>query len=163
MPVYFLQSIAGAAIKIGFTGMFQRRLRRLQLSSPDRLCLLKLTPGGRPREREIHERFTDLRLHGEWFSPDPTLLDFIERLSEIIPLLEVLDDGSKVEYWRHIQDCTLVEAVQHLEYWNRQGRIADRRFHYYLNEFGKTLDRQEIQQRLAFDIPADPDASPVET
>jgi hypothetical protein len=77
---------------------------------------------------------------------------------EMINLFETLEDGTRSEYYRNVHKCTILEAVQHLDYWNRQGRIADRKFHYYLNEFSKIHDRQEIQRRLPFDIPADPDA-----
>jgi hypothetical protein len=44
------------------------RLRDVQAMSPVPLALLRLYPGGRPCERELHQRFASHRRHGEWFS-----------------------------------------------------------------------------------------------
>lgn len=75
--VYFVQPLAGGDIKIGFSLHPVTRIVRLQGSSPVRLRCLGVTLGGRRREHEVHTRFHELRVRGEWFKPDETLMAYI--------------------------------------------------------------------------------------
>ncbi len=86
MPVYFIQEGEGGAIKIGTTlGSPMVRLAALQTGNSRKLVLLASIPGGPKEETELHGRFAALRLHGEWFAPDPRLLGFIEGLLYALP------------------------------------------------------------------------------
>jgi hypothetical protein len=77
--VYFIQSDAGP-IKIGHSDVGARsRLSQLQTSSPIGLKLLKVLPGTIKLERELHRKFAQYRLRGEWFQPSPELLEFIKK------------------------------------------------------------------------------------
>jgi hypothetical protein len=79
VSVYFIQAGKAGPIKIGRTvGKVGARMATLQTGSPEPLMLLAAVPGGASVERGIHERFADLRLRGEWFRREPTLLAFIE-------------------------------------------------------------------------------------
>jgi len=74
--VYF---IGGAGkIKIGVAQDPQSRLDTLQTGSPVPLKILAVCDGGYEREGELHKRFADTRLYGEWFDASSELLDFIE-------------------------------------------------------------------------------------
>jgi len=82
--VYFIGHI-DFAIKIGMATNVKRRMADLQSHSPLQLTLFATTPGGLKIEKGYHARFTDHRLHGEWFSPHPDILAEIARLTGATP------------------------------------------------------------------------------
>ena len=78
--VYFVRAKTVGLIKIGIANLPRRRLNALQVGSPDKLEIIGLI---RARdhadlERHLHSRFSRHRQHGEWFSPDPALVKFID-------------------------------------------------------------------------------------
>lgn len=77
--VYFIQMMHGDnPIKIGITVNIFDRLRRLQHAHAYELKVIAVIPGkGRETESELHRRFADSRLRGEWFRRTPELLEFI--------------------------------------------------------------------------------------
>lgn len=77
--VYFIQGSLTRLIKIGVAGNVRRRLTLLQCGSPDILRLLWSYPAPPTHERALHQRFADLRAHGEWFRPEDSLLAYIKR------------------------------------------------------------------------------------
>lgn len=78
--VYFIRQGDDGPIKIGFTASNpEKRKQQLQTSIADTLHTLLVLPGTRATESHYHARFADLRLRGEWFRPDPVLLDFIQQ------------------------------------------------------------------------------------
>lgn len=82
--VYFIQSVHGGPIKIGVAGHVPSRFASIQCMSPCRLRLLGVERGGdRRRERELHDKFAGIRLHGEWFEPTPALLAYIAEHAEV--------------------------------------------------------------------------------
>lgn len=79
--VYIVQGEVTQLVKIGMA--FDdpgRRLRSLQNSSPDRLIVLAVYSPHHStcsaEESLLHIRFTGHRAHGEWFRPDPALVDW---------------------------------------------------------------------------------------
>src|SRR5271156_6762869 len=68
--VYFIHSPQGF-VKIGMSADITSRLASLQYVHPLPLTLLGIMPltwrMHRPTERLLHEKFKDLRQHGEWF------------------------------------------------------------------------------------------------
>ena len=79
--LYFVESAALEAVKIGTAADPYRRLQILQVGSPDTLRLLGWIkfPAGEPMERNIHGLFKKSRLRGEWFKATPDLLEFIRK------------------------------------------------------------------------------------
>jgi len=75
--VYFIQSINGGLIKIGYSSHINRRLREIQRTSPVKLRVLATISGRADIETEIHHKFRDERKHGEWFNPSQELLQYI--------------------------------------------------------------------------------------
>ncbi|MFF4732862.1 GIY-YIG nuclease family protein [Streptomyces mirabilis] len=71
--VYLIGSPDSPLVKIGWSDNPERRLRDLQSGSPVALQLLAVYEGGHYVEAELHRRFADKRVHGEWFDlgPDP--------------------------------------------------------------------------------------------
>lgn len=77
--VYFVRG--ADLIKIGTTtGPMWRRLSSLQCSSPVPLQLLLIISGGREIEWHLHQQHRALRVHGEWFRAEPSLIAHIARL-----------------------------------------------------------------------------------
>lgn len=78
--VYFIQDITHQGpIKIGVSRNVEKRLKSLQNASPLKLKCLGIIAGGRDLERTLHIRFAPSRLHGEWFSPEKKLLQYIRK------------------------------------------------------------------------------------
>lgn len=77
--VYFVREENGP-IKIGWGQNPQRRMAGMQTGNPRRLVLLGCMPATRKEERQLHARFADLRLAGEWFQPHEDILAFVETL-----------------------------------------------------------------------------------
>lgn len=75
--VYFIRSGLDGPIKIGRSRRPYARLDDLQATSAERLDLLLILDGGAALERDLHARFAEHRLHGEWFEPAPTLLRYL--------------------------------------------------------------------------------------
>jgi hypothetical protein len=78
--VYFIQQGDEGAIKIGYSTTPEKRLQTLKTASPYPLRLLKVIEGGKILEKELHLRFAALHIDGEWFNPNPELLEFIQQL-----------------------------------------------------------------------------------
>jgi len=79
--IYFVQSGPDGPIKIGFSRSHHNRFDHLQAHNARKLRLLALLDGTYEKEKEIHERFASIRLHGEWFEPAPKLLRFVNTLN----------------------------------------------------------------------------------
>jgi Meiotically up-regulated gene 113 len=82
--VYFIQCSVTGLIKIGKSDDAISRFRGMESQSSTALELLKTVRKQDPYfyEHAIHEKFTHLRDHGEWFKPAKELLEFIEAYNE---------------------------------------------------------------------------------
>jgi len=84
--VYFISD--GDSIKIGFSAIPLSRLADLQSSSPRELKMLGHFPGTMANEQDLHIRFREFHLRGEWFKSDPHILDLIAALKNGLRLNE---------------------------------------------------------------------------
>lgn len=75
--VYFVQAVEGGPIKIGWSVDPDKRLKELQGGNPKELKLIGIEAGDMQHERELHGRFRDHRMFGEWFMPEPVILEYI--------------------------------------------------------------------------------------
>src|SRR5690242_17095315 len=73
--VYFIQQLD--RVKIGYSTNRKRRARGDAFASHP-VRLVAWVPGGPQKERELHEKFRSLRVHGEWFQLETPLLEFIQ-------------------------------------------------------------------------------------
>lgn len=81
--IYFIQSGSSGPIKIGYsTSSVKDRLATLQTAHHEKLNLLATMEGARPLEQKIHSQFQSHRLEGEWFHPDPGILNFIDDIKK---------------------------------------------------------------------------------
>ena len=74
MPVYIIRAGEHGPVKIGWTDVIVTRLSKMQIDNHETLILLRLFDGGRAEERQLHQRFADLHLHGEWHSYSKAML-----------------------------------------------------------------------------------------
>lgn len=84
--LYFVQSKTLGLVKIGFTNDLNVRRSEMQVGSADELYFLgSVLFANRERaesaESEMHSHFQRFQSHGEWFHPDPTLLEFIKKVT----------------------------------------------------------------------------------
>lgn len=73
--VYFIGN--GDKVKIGISVSPQARLKDMEVSNHGELKLLATIPGGRKRERELHRRFMQYHIRGEWFELVTPIKKFI--------------------------------------------------------------------------------------
>ncbi len=78
--VYFILNPDNGLVKIGYSNHIQQRLKTLSTLSGSDLTILKLTPGGKKKERELHKRLSHLRVEGEYFTDCDELRSVIEEL-----------------------------------------------------------------------------------
>lgn len=80
--VYFVQGENTRLVKIGFSSVLPRtRMIDLQVGSPDRLILLAKLYGNSATESQLHERFKNDCVRGEWFNPSEELMLFVDLLN----------------------------------------------------------------------------------
>ncbi|MFG1302150.1 GIY-YIG nuclease family protein [Xanthobacter sp. V3C-3] len=77
--VYFAAMSTGD-IKIGFSTDVAKRMGQLFYAVPGGVTLLASFLSTPDAEAWCHRKFSNLRVSGEWFRPDPELMDFIERV-----------------------------------------------------------------------------------
>jgi uncharacterized protein YeeX (DUF496 family) len=65
-------------VKIGRSKNPEKRLKQLSTGSPYKLEIIKKIRGNENLEREIHDKFSHLRMNGEWFELTDELSEFIE-------------------------------------------------------------------------------------
>ncbi len=83
--IYFILNEDSNAIKIGRAKDLAKRMNALQTSSPAKLKLIKSVQvaGGKEAhelEQSLHKKFSEIRLAGEWFKAEASLLDYIGQL-----------------------------------------------------------------------------------
>jgi len=91
--VYFIQGVVLKHVKIGYStrSALINRLKNHQTGSPDRLQLLGVILGGRKFEAELHRKFNNVRLHGEWFEYSKELENFIKENSLLLNKQAILN------------------------------------------------------------------------
>jgi hypothetical protein len=79
--VYFMRPIGKRGpIKIGCSIRPAKRLRDVEIWSPDLLEIVATAPGDHAHERSLHGLFAEQRRHGEWFNWSKRLGDLIDHV-----------------------------------------------------------------------------------
>lgn len=77
--IYCGESRGQARIKIGFTTNLPQRMKGLQREArPNTFAILCVFAGDEAGEKELHQRFSALRLFGEWFRDGAPLRKFVQ-------------------------------------------------------------------------------------
>lgn len=77
--VYFITDGVGH-VKIGFAANVGARLCELQTGNALPLTVLATLKGSCDTERELHQRFAEYRVRGEWFRLAPEVVEYIEAI-----------------------------------------------------------------------------------
>jgi hypothetical protein len=76
--IYFMQSVDGGPVKIGFSENVAQRHKELESHYKLNLTVLAVMDGGKEEERGLHDRFSHLRFgRTEQFQPVLELMEFI--------------------------------------------------------------------------------------
>jgi DNA-binding transcriptional regulator YiaG len=94
-------------IKIGYTADIVRRLTELQTSCPIKMSVLGLIEGEKSDEVALHERFSHLSSHGEWFHYSSEIEDFINKLDKSLVWKYGLDPDDHIKVPNIIKKCRL--------------------------------------------------------
>ena len=76
--IYFVKCAATQLVKIGYSATPDKRFAQLCVGSASPLVLLGVIEGGQDKEREIHQRFAEHRVRGEWFALNAALQSVID-------------------------------------------------------------------------------------
>ena len=130
--VYLVRCRVTGRCKIGVAGNPHARLASLQTGSPTPLELVATHAGGHAYERELHRRYAEHALAGEWFDGPA------ERFHEFFPWssADALGASETPDRARHLGDTPAVRVLGDGRSADRQscgqpGPIADSR--YYVN------------------------------
>ena len=80
--VYFLLDKSNGAVKIGTTTNPNKRLKTIQCGHSQPLEILKVVEGGYELEAELHKKFVDYKILGEWFKVHKNLTSYIKTLKQ---------------------------------------------------------------------------------
>ena len=75
--IYFVSDPSAGYVKIGYSKKPWGRFASLQCSTAGSLEMLAVMDGDLETEAELHRRFSDLRVRGEWFVPTGELEQLI--------------------------------------------------------------------------------------
>jgi transcriptional regulator with XRE-family HTH domain len=78
--IYVIQQGRSGPLKIGTSFDPESRMRTLQTGVIDGLTLLHQFDGDEQIERQLHARFNQYRLAGEWFSPSSEILNWVRSI-----------------------------------------------------------------------------------
>ncbi len=86
MGIYFIRQGDDGPIKIGTAVNPRFRVRELQPGNHETLRIMTIIPGGLAEERELHQRFADLRIsRTDWFRSEARLVAFVEGMVYALP------------------------------------------------------------------------------
>jgi hypothetical protein len=80
MKVYVAQAGKDRKVKIGTTGNIDNRTNGIGHSLVKGVRIIAAVPGGYDLERELHQRFKEYRIRGEWFRLEGDLAEYVAGL-----------------------------------------------------------------------------------
>ena len=75
--VYFIEAISVNRIKIGYSDNPDKRIKQLLTGSALALEMRAVMPGSQATEKELHQRFSHLRIENEWFEFNDEIRQYI--------------------------------------------------------------------------------------
>lgn len=142
-------------VKIGFTKNINKRLSQLQVSSPVKLELLHLIEGNVTLEKELHQKFKDFRVSGEWFNYDSSILEYFQdkkcllweygfATEEKIPVIglikyERLSRNMSLDTLAQMYGCT-AQSIKEIEQREMQGSLTLGRLYKIAKLFNKKFE-----------------------
>lgn len=142
-------------LKIGHTNDINNRFSRLQVSTPIKLKLIHLIKGGVNLEKELHQKFKDLRVNGEWFVYDAEILNYFSghdclmweygfKPYEKMPIIgliknERLNKNMSMAMLGELYGCS-AQSIHEIEVREMQGKLTLNILHKMAKIFNKKLE-----------------------
>jgi len=76
--VYFIEATGLNRVKIGYATNPTKRIKDLDTGSAVNLELLGVVPGSLAKERQLHQKFAQYRIKGEWFNYSDEIKDYVK-------------------------------------------------------------------------------------
>ena len=143
--IYFIQNTDTKHIKIGYSDNIRRRLSELQITSPHELTILTICEGGIEVEKELHDKFNDHYVRGEWFNPSEELISYINGFPPYVNKTYIglrklrRDKKMTMEEVGKIMSISK-QGVSDLEDRYDEGRITINNLRTYLDAIGYNMD-----------------------
>jgi hypothetical protein len=143
--IYFIQNTDTKHIKIGYSDNIRRRLSELQITSPHELTILTICEGGIEVEKELHDKFNNHYVRGEWFSPSEELISYINEFPPYVNKTYIglrklrRDKKMTMEEVGKIMSISK-QGVSDLEDRYDEGRITINNLRTYLDAIGYNMD-----------------------
>lgn len=146
--IYFIQCGAGGPIKIGVSDTPRQRMIDLQCASPFDMTMLKIAAGSFCEEGDLHDRFSEEHLRGEWFHPSVALLAYIQTLPSIIT-----EDIAKIATKAKRREPIPRLAIDQLRKWRRINKFSRARAAAVLGVPLKKYEAWEAEPKVADALP----------
>ncbi len=75
--VYLIADTEKRWCKIGYSATPKKRISGIQTASPLKIEIISIIAGDTTDEKELHKKFKDKRLNGEWFKYDEEIINYI--------------------------------------------------------------------------------------
>lgn len=92
--VYLIECVGSDFYKIGYAANPEQRLKELQIGCPYELNIANTFPGGLLEEKELHARYTNSAVRGEWFQINKDSLEVYKfmALEKWMPYVDYMID-----------------------------------------------------------------------
>jgi hypothetical protein len=111
--IYFLQNTYTKHIKIGSSNDVLSRLYDTQSANSYPIILLGIMPGNLLIERQVQAKFVKYKIRGEWFEPDETIMEYINKNCNFV---DDRDESGKVidfnDYIKNLKDKLSINEVK---------------------------------------------------
>jgi hypothetical protein len=143
--IYFIQNTETKHIKIGYSDNVRSRLSDLQISSPHELAILTVCEGGIEVEKELHDKFNDHYVRGEWFNPSEELISYINEFPPYVNKTYIGLRKLRRDKKMTMEDVGKImsiskQGVSDLEDRYDEGRITINNLRTYLDAIGYNMD-----------------------
>lgn len=143
--IYFIQNTETKHIKIGYSDNVRRRLSDLQVTSPHELSILTICEGDIELEKELHNKFNDYYVRGEWFNPSEELISYINEFTPYVNKTYIGLRKLRRDKKMTMEDVGKIlniskQGVNDLEDRYDEGRITINNLRTYLDAIGYNMD-----------------------
>jgi DNA-binding XRE family transcriptional regulator len=148
-------------LKIGYTCNINNRLSQLQTSNPIRLKVINLIKGDVNLEKELHSRFKDIRVNGEWFVYDAEILNYFSNQDSLMwkygftpyekmPIIgliktERLNRNMPMATLGELYGCS-AQSIHEIEVREMQGKLTLNILHKMAKIFNKKLEYRFVSE-----------------
>ena len=143
--IYFIQNTETKHIKIGYSDNIRSRLSDLQTSSPHELSILTICEGGIEVEKELHDKFNNYYVRGEWFNPSEELISYINEFPPYVNKTYIGLRKLRRDKKMTMEDVGKIvgiskQGISDLEDRYDEGRITINNLRTYLDAIGYNMD-----------------------